>query len=144
MESSKPIILITGITGYIGSYVGLVFLNNCFETYRIRATVRSLSNKAKLDPLKEAFGIERFNAIQWVEADLNDEKSLSAAVEGVHSIIHVASPIPGQQNLSEEEMVNGTTKGTKTIIEAAVRNQVKKIVVTASFASISGNMWKKS
>ena len=61
MESSKEKILITGITGYIGSHVGKIFLENIESKYKIRASVRSLTNLKKLEPLKIAFGEEAFN-----------------------------------------------------------------------------------
>ena len=142
--TQSEIILITGITGYIGSHVGLVFLDKCLGTYKIRASVRSLANLSKLEPLKFAFGEERFNQIQFVEADLNDEASLERAVEGVSYIIQVASPIPGATTPTEAQMIAGATTGMKAIINASVKNKVKRLVVTSSVATIIGGVWKAS
>jgi len=50
MVESLPIVTITGITGFIGSWVGLLSLQS--GKYRVRGTVRSTSNIAKLDPLR--------------------------------------------------------------------------------------------
>ena len=73
MESRKAVLLITGITGYIGSQVGLIFLQNReAEGYQIRASVRSLKNKDKLEPLRKAYGEEAYNQIDFVEADLTN------------------------------------------------------------------------
>jgi nucleoside-diphosphate-sugar epimerase len=41
-------------------------------------------------------------------------------------------------------MIGGASKGMQTILDAAVKNKVKKIVVTSSFATICGGVWKKS
>ena len=95
MESSntnKEIILITGITGYIGAWVGKVFADHALPDYRIRASIRTIK---KTEVLKKEYGEEAFNQIEFVEADLNNKESLFKAVEGVKYIIHVASPIPG-------------------------------------------------
>ena len=72
-----------------------MFLENVGAEYKIRASVRSLANKAKLEPLRQEFGEEAFSRIEFVEADLNNNESLVRAVQGVQHIIHVASPIPG-------------------------------------------------
>jgi nucleoside-diphosphate-sugar epimerase len=40
-------------------------------------------------------------------------------------------------------MVIPAREGMKTVIEAAVKSRVKKIVVTSSFSTIIGNCWKK-
>lgn len=55
---SKPRVLITGITGYLGSQICLSFLEN--GKFKVRGTVRNVNNKNKIDPLKKAFG-ENFN-----------------------------------------------------------------------------------
>ena len=56
--------------------------------------------------------------------------------------MHVASPIPGSKNLTEDEMVIPARSGMKAIIDASIKNKVKKIIVTSSFATILGNLWK--
>jgi nucleoside-diphosphate-sugar epimerase len=72
------------------------------DKYQIRASVRSLDNKNKLEPLKKAFGEDKFNKIEFVEADLSNKDQLVKAIEGCHYIIHVANPIPGQHKLTDE------------------------------------------
>jgi nucleoside-diphosphate-sugar epimerase len=71
MESAqKPVVTITGITGYIGSQTCLCFLKD--GTFTVKGTVRSLNNPKKIDPIKKAFG-EYYEQLQLVEADLTDE-----------------------------------------------------------------------
>jgi dihydroflavonol-4-reductase len=96
MESGKEVVLITGITGYLGSHVGKVMIDKAGDKYQIRASVRSLANKNKLEPLKKAFGEDNFNNIEFVEADLSNGEQLVKAIEGCSYIIHVANPVPGQ------------------------------------------------
>ena len=86
----KPLVVVTGITGYIGSWVTLKALQD--GGYRVRGTVRDKTNAAKLDPLKAAFGEELFGKLELVEADLLDEASIGAAIEGATYVLHVASP----------------------------------------------------
>ena len=65
-----PIVCITGISGYVGSQVCLTFLKS--GKFRVRGTVRSTKNEAKILPLKTAFG-EYFKKLELVEADLLNE-----------------------------------------------------------------------
>ena len=51
--TEKPIVTITGISGYLGAQVCLHFLKD--GRYKVRGTVRSKTNKAKIEPLKMAF-----------------------------------------------------------------------------------------
>ena len=69
IEGGKPIVTITGVTGYLGAHVCRVFLQD--RKYQVRGTVRDLSNAAKIDPIKKSLG-GLFNKLDLVEADLMD------------------------------------------------------------------------
>ena len=48
--AEKPLVTITGISGYIGSHTTLLFLQD--GGFRVRGTVRDKNNEAKLAPLR--------------------------------------------------------------------------------------------
>ena len=50
----KETVLITGISGYVGSQVCKFFLEN--GTFKVKGTVRDTKRAEKLEPLKAAFG----------------------------------------------------------------------------------------
>ena len=91
--NAKPLVTITGISGFIGAETTLLFLKD--GGFRVRGTVRDKTNQKKLVPLKEAFGEELFNSIELVEADLMNEQSLVSAIAGSTYVVHIASPITG-------------------------------------------------
>jgi dihydroflavonol-4-reductase len=115
----KEVILITGITGYVGSQVAKQILDLKNDRFKIRASVRSLLNDKKLVPLRKAFGEEGYASIEFVEADLMSKEALIKAIQGVSYIIHVASPLPGATKLKDEEMLIPAVEGMKAILEAA-------------------------
>ena len=55
---AKPLVTITGVTGFLGSMTAKVFLED--GSYRIRGTVRDKNNAVKIDPLKKTLGEELF------------------------------------------------------------------------------------
>jgi len=133
-ENDKPIVTITGITGFLGSRVCHEFLLD--GGYQVRGTVRDKNNMEKLDPLKKAFGEELFAQIDLREANLTDDVSMEKAMEGTHYIVHTASPVPGMKKATEAEVVGPAVQGTMSALKAARANKVKRIVITGSIAAI--------
>ena len=132
MAEEKPLVTITGISGYIGSWVTLYFLQD--GGFRVRGTVRDKNNAAKLEPLKRAFGEELYNQLELVEADLLNEQSMIDACAGSTYIVHVASPFFFSAN--EDELVKPAVDGTMGAMKAAQAAGVRRIVVTSSCAAI--------
>ena len=132
MAEEKPLVTITGISGYIGSWVTLYFLQD--GGFRVRGTVRDKNNAAKLEPLKRAFGEELYNRLELVEADLLNEQSMIDACAGSTYIVHVASPFFFSSN--EDELVKPAVDGTMGAMKAAQAAGVRRIVVTSSCAAI--------
>ncbi len=46
----KPVVVITGVSGYLGSHVALEFLKD--GGYTVRGTVRDIKNEKKINPLR--------------------------------------------------------------------------------------------
>ena len=130
---SKPIVTITGISGYIGAQTCLCFLKN--GNFKVRGTVRSVNNPDKIEPLKKAFG-EYFNQLELVEADLCNENSMIKAIEGSTYIVHTASPFPIESPHNEDVLIKPAVEGTLAVMKAAKLNKVKRVVITSSVVAI--------
>eukprot|EP00281_Chroomonas_sp_CCMP1168_P030977 CAMPEP_0206255188 /NCGR_PEP_ID=MMETSP0047_2-20121206/24109_1 /ASSEMBLY_ACC=CAM_ASM_000192 /TAXON_ID=195065 /ORGANISM="Chroomonas mesostigmatica_cf, Strain CCMP1168" /LENGTH=322 /DNA_ID=CAMNT_0053681561 /DNA_START=44 /DNA_END=1012 /DNA_ORIENTATION=- len=127
MAASLPLVVITGVTGYLGSTTCLTFLKD--GAYRVRGTVRSKSEE-KVAPLKKGFG-EHFAKLELAEADLNDEASMVAACAGATYVIHTASPFH-----FKGDCVGPAVAGTTSVMKACTQHKVKMCVVTSSCAAI--------
>ena len=115
VEEAKPIVTVTGITGYIGSWVGLLLLKS--GKYRVRGTVRSTNNAAKIDPLRKAFG-DLFDNLELVQADLLEADSMTRAIEGSTYVMHVASPFVIAEPKDENELIKPAQEGTLNVLRA--------------------------
>lgn len=133
VESSKPTVLITGVSGYLGSHCALVFLKD--GSYNVRGTVRDTKNPKKIEPLRKAFGA-LFDQLTLVEADLENSQSIHDAIKGAQFVIHTASPFPIKRPNSEMDLINPAVNGTRAVMEACHLHKVKKVVITSSIAAI--------
>ena len=86
----KPVVTITGVTGFVGSYVCKLFLEH--GGFQVRGTVRDVNNTTKVEPIKKAVGEQIFSQLELVNADLMDAQSVKNALAGSTHIVHVASP----------------------------------------------------
>lgn len=129
-----PLVLVTGISGFIGSWVGYTALK---LGYRVRGTVRSLSNPKKTQHLKELCP-GAAHELELVEADLTSEKGWDEAVKGCQYILHVASPFPLKAPKDKYELIKPAVDGTLFVLQAASRLPVppRRVVITSSVASI--------
>lgn len=89
-NKNQKLVLVTGASGYLACHVVNILLESGF---RVRATVRSLENKKKLDPIKN-INPSKAHLIEFVEADLMNDACWDKVVEGCYYVCHVASPFP--------------------------------------------------
>ena len=76
---SLPIVLVSGISGYVGSHVSLKALQS--GRYRVRGTVRNKDNPKKVEFLSDMFG-EHFSKIELVDVDLLKPETIKEAIKG--------------------------------------------------------------
>jgi nucleoside-diphosphate-sugar epimerase len=129
-------ILVTGGTGYLGSWVVKQLLE---KGYTVRLTVRS---KRKVQNFAHLVEISRSTAgkIEIWEADLVIEGSFNEAAVGADAIIHMASPFTLRYKDAQKELIDPAVKGTRNILNAANQsNTVKKVVLTSSVAAVHGD-----
>ena len=139
MEPSKPLVLITGVSGYLASHVTLVFLK---AGYRVRGTVRSLKDTKRYLYLKDLIP-EKAIDLEFCEADLLNPASWLEATNGCEYVIHTASPIPKKYHKDENIFIKPAVEGTKAILEACLKNGIKKVVFTSSLAAIAPGHYDK-
>ena len=101
MVENKPIVVITGVSGYLGSRVCYDFLLD--GSFTVRGTVRDKNSDNKINPLKEAFGAY-FSKLELINVDLLDSESISNAIKGADYVVHTASPFT-YSSKTEEDLV---------------------------------------
>src|SRR5450432_3798129 len=107
-------ILVTGASGFVGSSVARALLA---EGFAVRVLVRPSSPRTNLAGLDVAV----------VEGDLRVESSLDLAVAGARYLFHVAADYR-LWTRDPDAMIATNVEGTRSLMQAALRAGVEKIV----------------
>lgn len=130
-------VLLTGATGYIGSWVCRYLLE---AGYRVRATVRNRNDKAKYAHLEQMAAAAPGELEIW-EADLLTPNAFDEAAKGCEIVFHIASPFRLDVKDVQRELLDPALKGTQNVLQAATRSgTVRKVVLTSSGAAIYGDV----
>ena len=73
--------------------------------------------------------------MEFFNADLLDQESMSKAVQGCDYVVHTASPVLMGQG-SVDDYVIPAVNGTDYVMKAAAEFKVKRVVMTSSVAAI--------
>lgn len=127
------LVLVTGITGFIAKHCALELLRH---GYRVRGTVRSL---ARGDGVRQTLARHvDVTRLEFVEADLTDDRNWDAAVAGVDAVLHLASPFPLGEPKDPQDLIRPAVEGTLRVMRAAAAAGVPRFVQTSSTAAVYG------
>ncbi|GAC1430036.1 MAG: NAD-dependent epimerase/dehydratase family protein [Terriglobales bacterium] len=113
---------VTGATGFVGSHVARVLAEQGSE---LRLLVRSGSNPKNIQDLKA----------DRVVGDLRDPASIEKAMSGCDAVFHVAADYRLWVR-DPEQMYLANVEGTRALLEAARRNNIRRVVYTSSVATM--------
>ncbi|OBT86045.1 hypothetical protein VE02_05524 [Pseudogymnoascus sp. 03VT05] len=132
---SSTTVLVTGGSGFIGSYVILGLLS---EGYTVRTTIRNLSRSANvLTSLKNGGATPASLArLTFFAASLDKDDGWSEAVHGCTYVQHVASPFPAELPKHEDDLIIPAREGSLRVLKAAAAAGVKRVVLTSSFGAM--------
>ena len=77
-------VLVTGGTGFVGTHIILQLLQ---KGYNVKTTLRSISNKSKVIDTLKSNGINTFDNLAFVEADLSKGDNWEVAMEGCDYVL---------------------------------------------------------
>lgn len=129
---TKGTVLITGASSFVGAHVLEQFLS---EGSPVRGVVRSQSSADRILKVNTQYASLLSFAIV---PDITRPGAFDEAVKGVEGVIHIASPFTANVQDNEKDLLIPVIEGTAQMLESTYKHapQVKRIVITASFASI--------
>src|SRR5688572_14551247 len=118
-------ILVTGGTGFLGSYI----IKELIETgYSVRAIRRG--NK-----LPFYIPGEIFDKVQWIDGDILDVVSLEEAMEGADTVIHSAGIVSFTKK-ERDQMYRVNVEGTGNVVNIALEKNVRRLIYISSVAAL--------
>ena len=131
--SDRDLVLVTGASGYIAGHCIRELLE---QGYPVRGTVRSLSAVDKIVHLR-LIAEQTAGRLEFVEADLADDRGWAEAVAGCAHVMHIASPNPSAIPKHEDEVVRPAVAGTLRVLRAcADSGTVRRVVLTSSIVAV--------
>ena len=112
-------ILVIGISGFLGSTIAR-HLTHAYSAVE----AKGLSRKPSRPPQTRGM-------IECVQGDITDPGSLVGLFKGIHTVIHVASKVRGSD---ARELQTTNVAGTKIILDACVREGVRRIMYVSNAA----------
>jgi dihydroflavonol-4-reductase len=126
-------ILVTGGTGFLGSYLLLQLTAN---EASIRAIYRNESGILKTKALFDLYQkTALFDTIEWLLADILDVPSLENAFAGVEYVYHCAGFISFDPK-DEEKLRKINIEGTANVVNFCISNFVKKLCFISSIVAL--------
>ncbi len=113
---------VTGATGFLGSHVARVLAAQGAD---LRLLVRATSDLRNIEDLKA----------ERVLGDLRDPASIERAVAGCEVVFHVAADYRLWVR-DPEQMYRSNVEGTRTLLAAARKQGVRRVVYTSSVATM--------
>ena len=117
-------IFVTGATGLIGSVLVRRLIT---EKHEVVVLHRKSADTREIDDLKLSFHL----------GDVTDPESLKGAMDGCDVVYHMAGFV-AQWSGYKEVLYKVNTLGVRYVLEAALAQGVKRVVVASSTAAIGG------
>jgi nucleoside-diphosphate-sugar epimerase len=118
-------VLVTGGTGFLGSYIIQELLK---KNYAVRAIRRSNNTPSWIQQ-------EVFEKVEWVSGDILDVISLEDAMDGVDAVIHSAALVSFHKS-DEDLLYQVNVDGTANVVNTALLKNISRFVHISSVAAV--------
>lgn len=117
------------MSGYLATHVVAKALE---AGYAVRGTVRSAAKRKDIQARYAHIG-DRFD-IAVVEDIVTGD--LTAALQGITAVIHIASPFTGKIQDPKKDMLDPAIKGTLNVVQATHKAGIERMVITSSMVAV--------
>jgi nucleoside-diphosphate-sugar epimerase len=118
-------VLITGGTGFLGSYIIKHLVQG---GYTVRAIRRSNTLPTWIDTAI-------LNKVEWVDGDVLDVVSLENAMLNIDTVIHSAAVVSFTKK-HHDQMMHTNVEGTANVVNIALEKNIRRLVHISSVAAL--------
>jgi nucleoside-diphosphate-sugar epimerase len=128
-------VLVTGATGLVGSYL-------LFELLNKEASVKALRrNDSSAELVENVFRLytdhpeDKLGRIDWIEGNMADIFSLESAMKGVDEVYNCAALMSFEPK-DHRNMLRTNATGTANVVNAALQTGIRKLCHVSSIAAL--------
>ncbi|HRY31372.1 MAG TPA: NAD-dependent epimerase/dehydratase family protein [Bacteroidales bacterium] len=127
-------ILLTGATGFLGSYLLLELLQRGYE---VRALRRSSSGFDQFERVMQTYadgnpGLKE--KVDWVKGDILDIFSLEDAMKGCDTVVHAAGMVSFHRK-DRKALIDINVEGTANVVNVALKEKIGRLLYISSIAA---------
>lgn len=121
-------VLVTGGTGFLAGWAIMALLQ---RGYRVRTTVRSPGREQAVRDAV-ATQVDPGDRLEFAVADLTSPDGWDRAVAGCDYVLHVASPLGGDDPQDPDALIVPAREGVLNVLRAATAAGVARVVMTSA------------
>jgi len=118
------LILVTGGTGFLGSYLVRYLVR---DSFRVRVLKRPESDLSLVGEARDK--------VEWAEGDVLDITSLEEAMDGVKKVYHAAAVVSFHPS-ERKKMIKVNAEGTANVVNMALAKNVEKLLYVSSSSAL--------
>ena len=128
-------VLVTGGAGFIGCHVSRALLDRGYEVRILDSLIDQVHRSGARNPI--------LRHTELIRADVRDLDRVTAALDGVDYVIHLAAEVGVGQSMYEvERYVSVNDHGTAVLTQALIDRPVARIVVASSMSIYGEGLYR--
>lgn len=133
---NKPLVLITGATGFLGSHLCCLLLK---QGYRVVALRRNSNSEGLFKRVHEFHQLPSSFQPTWVTGDILNIDDIIPALGGVSAVFHCAALVSFAKK-DKQRLMGHNVVGTRNMVNACLITGVKQFVYVSSVAALGRAM----
>ncbi|MDT7952187.1 MAG: NAD-dependent epimerase/dehydratase family protein [Acetobacteraceae bacterium] len=131
-------VLVTGGAGFIGCHVVRMLTHRGYEVRVLDSLIDQVhGDVAARNPI--------LNEVELIRADVRDLDRVTAALDGVDSVIHLAAEVGvGQSMYAIDRYVSVNDGGTAVLFQALIERPVARVVVASSMSIYGEGLYRSA
>ncbi len=129
-------ILVTGGTGLVGSYV---LLQLARKKKQVKVLIRENAPKQEVYNLFKLYEPQQYqqlyDSLQWETGDILDISSLEQALDGISQVYHVAGKVTFEEK-EARKLYKVNVEGTKNLVNLSIDKKIEKFCFISSIATL--------
>jgi len=133
-------VFVSGGSGYIALHCIAKLIQKGFF---VKTSLRSMNRKTEvIQSISKV--VDCKNKLQFCELDLMKDDGWDQAIEKCDYVLHIASPLMLGFPKNPDDIIKPAVEGLERCLKSAVKNKVKRFVMTSSFAAIGSGFKNKT